>query len=96
MWWTDSPGRIELKITLADAESCYHPGPCDMDVADLRTKPSIQRQLAKLDPATVKSSIQDYGAWDDDDLADHEANLDRLLWIACCDISEEAFEKGRG
>ena len=28
---------------------------------------------------------------DAEELADHESNLDRLLWIACGDISEEVF-----
>ena len=28
---------------------------------------------------------------DAEELADHESNLDRLLWCACCDISEEVF-----
>lgn len=88
MWWTESLGRIELQITKTQAEACSHPGPCDNDVAELRKVPAIRRQLDKLAPALVAECLKEYGAWDADELADHEANLDRLLWCACCDISE--------
>jgi len=88
MWWTESLGRIELQITKAQAESCSHPGPCDDDVAALRQAPAIRRQLARLNPETVCNALREYGAWDDAELANHDENLSRLLWIACCDITE--------
>lgn len=89
MWWTESLGRIELQITLAQARACSHPGPCDADVAELRQVPAIRRQLDKLKPELVAECLREYGAWDDGELADHQANLNRLLWIATCDITEE-------
>jgi hypothetical protein len=89
MYWTESLGRIELKITKAQAESCSHPGPCDNDVAALRTVPAIRRQLDKLEPSLVAECLKGYGAWDDEELSDHEQNLNRLLWIACCDLAEQ-------
>jgi hypothetical protein len=89
MYWTESLGRIELKITKAQAESCSHPGPCDNDVDDLRTVPAIRRQLDKLEPSLVAECLKEYGAWDDEELSDHEQNLNRLLWIACCDLAEQ-------
>lgn len=88
MYWSESLGRIELKITKAQAESCSHPGPCDSDVADLRKAPAIRRQLDKLSPELVAECLREYGAWDAEELSDHDANLDRLLWIACCDLAE--------
>lgn len=93
MWWSSSSGRIELQMTLAQAQLCSHPGPCDADVALLRQEPKIKRQLEKLDPKRVAECLSEYGAWDDEDLANHDNNLDRLLWIAAGDIAEEAFLK---
>ena len=91
MWWTESLGRIELQITKKQADSCSHPGPCDQDVADLRKNPSIRRQLRKLNPVIVAECLREYGAWDDVELSDHDQNLDRLLWCACCDIADGNF-----
>ncbi len=90
-WWSESLGRIELQIAREDAESASHPGPCDADVSRLRDVPYIREQLDKLSPALVVECLREYGAWDAEELADHENNLDRLLWCACCDISEECF-----
>jgi hypothetical protein len=89
MWWTESLGRIELQMTRVQAESCSHPGPCDDDVSALRKVPAIKRQLDKLKPDVVAACLKETGGWGVEELSDHEANLDRLLWIAACDISEE-------
>jgi len=88
MYWTESLGRIELQITKKQALSCSHAGQCDNDVEALKLNPSIARQLKKLDPVIVSATLKEYGAWDQVELSNHNENLTRLLWVACCDISE--------
>ena len=88
MYWTDSYGFIELNITKAQAHTGHHQGQCDSDIKKLRNIPAIKRQLNRLDPLKVRDVLRDYGAWDDNELSDHDDNLDRLLWIACGDIVE--------
>ena len=88
MYWTESLGRIELQITKKQADSCSHAGQCDVDVEALKLNPSIARQLKKLDPVIVSAALKEYGAWNELELSDHNENLTRLLWVACCDISE--------
>ncbi len=88
MWWSDSSGRIELQMTKAQAFTCFHPGQADADVAALREVPAIRRQLSKITPSSLIACLAEYGAWDATELADHEQNLNRLVWIAACDISE--------
>ncbi len=88
MHWTESLGRIELQITRAQAHTGHHQGQCDADIAELRRVPAIRRQLDKLPPPLVAECLSEYGAWDDEELSDHDANLSRLLWIACGDIVE--------
>jgi hypothetical protein len=89
MWFTSSCGRIELQITLAQAQACAHPGDNEPAVNWLRQEPKIRRQLAKIDPEALKRELREYGAWDDEELADHDQNLTRILWLACHDITEE-------
>ena len=48
----------------------------------------IRRQLEKINPEDLKRELREYGAWDDEELADHAQNLQRILWIAAGDITE--------
>lgn len=88
MWFTTNSGRIELNITKAQASMGHHQGQCDADVKALSEVPAVRRQLAKIDPATLAAELKEYGAWDDSELADHDQNIQRILWIACGDIVE--------
>lgn len=90
MYYNTSSGRIELNITMRDARIGSHAGACDADVKWLSEQPKIARQLRKIDPALLSAELKEYGAWDSDELADHAQNLQRLLWIACGDIVDNA------
>lgn len=87
-WYTSGSGRIELQLTKNQALTGSHSGDCEPDVKYLRTLPEISEQLGKINPETLTKELGEYGAWDDDELKDHDQNLTRILWIACCDISE--------
>lgn len=84
--WTSGSGRIELSITAEQAMIGSHQGDCKSDIDDLMELPEIKSQLEKLDVKTLKKELQEYGAWDDSELDDHDDNLCRILWIACGDI----------
>jgi hypothetical protein len=88
MWWSSSSGQIELQMTKAQAQVMSHSGSCDADVADGRKIPAIKRQLDKIKPEVLKLVLKEYGAWDDEELNDHEQNLDRILWLAAGDIAD--------
>lgn len=85
-WFTSMCGRIELQMSMAEAESCSHSGSCDADVEALSKVPHIATQLAEIEPGLLASELAKYGAWDETELADHDQNLQRLLWIAAGDI----------
>lgn len=89
MWWSSSSGRVELQITKQQARYATHSGPCDAEVLAVSLKPKIARQLNKLDPALLARELKEYGAWDATELADHEQNLQRILWLACGDLSDQ-------
>lgn len=95
MWYSSSSGRIEIQLTLAEAQSMSHQGQCDEDVKAGSKQPKIARQLAKIDPAVLRSELKEYGAWNDEELSDHEQNLQRILWLAAGDIVEESYTRRR-
>jgi hypothetical protein len=40
-------------------------------------------------PESLAKELREYGAWDDNELADDAANWRRILWIAAGNIQEE-------
>jgi len=90
MWFSTSSGRIELRMTLAQARTAAHSGSCDEDVRWLSQRPDIADQLDGIDPSLLVAELREYGAWDETELADHDQNLQRLVWIAAGDIVEES------
>jgi DNA-binding FadR family transcriptional regulator len=88
MWFTSTHGTIEIQMTKAQAESASHPGQCDDDVRALSNHRKIRAQLERIDPKTLRDELREYGAWDEEELADHDQNLQRILWIAAGDILE--------
>ena len=85
--------RFEIKMTLSQAESCSHSGRCDDDVLSLSR--SLNRQIAKISPADIAADLKEYGAWDETELQDHDQNIQRILWIAACNISEKIHDKNK-
>ena len=55
-------------------------------------KPYIERQFANIDNSKLIGELSEYGAWDNVELQDKQANIERIIWIACGDIKENLFE----
>ena len=89
MWWSTGSGCIELQMTKVQAASVSQGGKdAYLDVCALLRDRKIRRQVGRLDRDLVKAELREYGAWDDAEMIDHEANLQRLVWLAGCGISE--------
>jgi hypothetical protein len=43
--------------------------------------------------AGTKAYLKATGAWDLNDLEDHGQNLERLLWLICCDLREKYLDE---
>jgi hypothetical protein len=77
---------FSISMTKSEARMMSHQGRCDDDVAYARTLPKFAQQLAKIDPSDLARELKEYGAWDSEELSDHDVNLSRILWIAAGDI----------
>jgi len=88
-WFTSSCGRIEFQMTLEQAESVFHSGPCDADVAALSNMEDIRAITDKLDPESVRLVVSEmFADITEEELKDDEMNIERLLWMAGCEIAE--------
>lgn len=90
-FWCTGSGRINLEMSKEQASSASHSGSCDDDVMALSREPKIASQIAGIDPDLLAKELSEYGAWDETELADHDQNLQRLVWIAAGDIADGNF-----
>jgi len=73
---------VSIRLTKADALNVSQAGDMSSQVDDLIQKSYVKKQLDKIDADELRKELHDYGAWDADELDDHKANLQRLVWIA--------------
>lgn len=71
---------------------CSHQGDCEEDCRRCMELPEVKAELAEIDPEKLRKELSEYGAWDDAQLADHNENLMRILWIASGNIQDELHE----
>jgi hypothetical protein len=89
LWFSSGNGRIDLRMTMEQAESASHSGDCDEDTRKLSKLPAIAEQLEKIDRSILSSELREYGAWGTEELSNHDENLRRILWLAACDVTEQ-------
>lgn len=81
--------RFTFRMKTKDAKSCSHSGDCMEDVKIVAAMPYIKRQFVGIPPELIAAELKEYGAWDETELADKEANRIRLILIAAGQITEE-------
>lgn len=77
-----------LNITKAVANECSRSGNNEYSVNYYTNLPKYRKQLLKLDKEQVRQELNDLGAWEDNELENHEDNLQRLFWLACGNIMD--------
>lgn len=82
-----------IELTPEQAKSGSHQGRCDKDIDALRLDPAIDAELARIPAADIANELREYGAWDDKELTNHDANLSRILWLACGNIVDKLNTK---
>lgn len=88
--YLDSSG-YDLKIDLPKEciDDCSASGPVDDAVAYW-----IKELKFDASKKGAKDYLKGFGAWDESELANHEDNLARLLWLICGDISDRQVMEG--
>lgn len=75
-----------LNITKAIASECSCSGNNEDSVNYYMNLPKYRKQLLKIDKEELKNELNDFGCWEDDELENHEDNLQRIFWISCGNI----------
>jgi hypothetical protein len=65
---------------------CSVPGPCDGFVDDFICANDVTCD----DVEGLAHWLEDFGAWDDTELADHAANIQRAVWIMSGNVRDDA------
>ena len=87
--------RFILNIHLVDAEAGSHQDCMDnisQNISEIIQKPYIQKQHARLDPYDIKCECREAG-YLENELGDPEHCWKRVVWMACCNITEDRKQK---
>lgn len=93
LYWA-SFNRFEMRITGECATDCSQPGQDASD--DVKAwKARVVAQIAAdgfangPTPDKIRAELAELGAWDETELADDSANMDRLIWTAANNVRED-------
>lgn len=75
-----------LNITKAVANECSRSGDNEYSVNYYMNLPKYKKQLSKIDKEELINELNEFGCWDDDELQDHNENLQRIFWLSCGSI----------
>ena len=83
-WISSSCGRIELAVPGEAIVDLSASGPID-DAAEYW---SARVDWSGVSPEDLARDLSEYGAWDEAELEDEEANRRRFLWTACGGLAD--------
>jgi hypothetical protein len=86
--WTSACGRLEIDLTAAQIFSVSMAGPRDREILKLSEYPDVLDQTAYWEPEAVAANLREFGAWSEEELKDHQANIRRTLWTVCCELRD--------
>jgi hypothetical protein len=83
---TESFNCVKVTMDVQTARNCSHAGPCDTDVVQALEDGDIRIDGT---PDDIRRELKEYGAWDAEELANDEQNLQRIAWIAAGNIADQ-------
>lgn len=82
-WYCSSMYMIEFELPGQCILDCYHQGDCENEVDYWIPKLELD-----IDRDHLIGELIEYGAWDLDELQDHDQNIARIVWLAAGDLQE--------
>lgn len=78
----------DLNIKVPDIKKTCTSGDNGLRVEFLSKKPYVKEQINRLDKDNLAKELKEHGAWSEEELNDHEQNIQRWLWISVWDCFE--------
>jgi len=78
---------LEIRLISTCINECSHQGDCEADVK--RWVHQLRPMLDEIPAHIIATVLKPYGAWNEEELKDHEQNLVRLLWSAAGQAKDE-------
>lgn len=70
-----------------DLVDCGSPGQDASEAVDY----VLSQHTIEVSEEDARSYLKPYGAWEDSELEDHDTNVERLVWLAGCDLRESDY-----
>jgi hypothetical protein len=86
-FWSGERPNLMLDLTKRQILMVAHSGDCLDDV--LALLPELSEQTDYWPDEELRQQLSEYGAWSNNELNDHAANIRRMVWIVCCNLKEE-------
>ncbi|SAK58933.1 hypothetical protein AWB81_01770 [Caballeronia arationis] len=86
--WSSPCGRLDLELTATQIFSVNLVGLQDQEIRRLSEDPDVKDQTAFWAAEVVAAHLREYGAWSEEELKDHQANIQRTLWTVCCELRD--------
>lgn len=76
--------RFEIELPIEAVEDCSHSGDVTNDV----TNWVKHIDLSHISDEALAEELEEYGAWDAEELSHRADNEMRILWLGACDVRE--------
>ena len=83
-WFDVKHGWLQKKIPDVCVKECSGSGDVGKNVEYW-----VHRLNFEVPEHLAKAYLQEFGAWEDLDIAPRQLLAERVLWLACCDIAED-------
>jgi len=98
-WWSSDCGRLEIEMPIDWAEKAWFAGSkdagmnsCYEEILIISQKESIIDYTSAWNRNILSEVLSKRGTWAVLDLEDHKQNIQRMLWIICCELHEQEEE----
>ena len=81
-------GEIEIPLTGKQIRSICTTGDNDAAVEVVVNNASVKESLSKYSNEKIKSALEEYGNWSEEELCDNNVNVRRLVWVLAWDIND--------